>query len=125
MTATAQHHAGSLSPPAANAVAAAVADGLRRAPVVPVAVALTAGILLDRHASLPPVASLIACAASLAAWAACRYGGAVGLARIYLALAVAAFGAGYDRLVAVKTKYDAQNLFRSNQNIKPATTCSG
>jgi FAD/FMN-containing dehydrogenase len=28
--------------------------------------------------------------------------------------------AKYDRLVALKTKYDPNNLFRMNQNIKPA-----
>lgn len=26
----------------------------------------------------------------------------------------------YDRLVAIKTKYDPGNLFRLNQNIKPS-----
>src|SRR5262245_44870074 len=31
----------------------------------------------------------------------------------------AAFGANYDRLVALKNKYDPTNLFRHNQNIKP------
>jgi hypothetical protein len=30
-----------------------------------------------------------------------------------------AFGLNYERLVAVKTKYDPRNLFRLNQNIKP------
>ena len=30
-----------------------------------------------------------------------------------------AFGASYPRLVALKNKYDPQNLFRHNQNIKP------
>ncbi|RDV12969.1 FAD-binding oxidoreductase [Pontibacter diazotrophicus] len=31
----------------------------------------------------------------------------------------AAYGPNYDRLVEVKTKYDPENLFRSNQNIVP------
>jgi hypothetical protein len=31
-----------------------------------------------------------------------------------------AYGATYKRLVDVKTKYDPKNLFRMNQNIKPA-----
>jgi FAD/FMN-containing dehydrogenase len=30
-----------------------------------------------------------------------------------------AFGSNYDRLVELKTKYDPQNVFRINQNIKP------
>ncbi len=33
----------------------------------------------------------------------------------------AAYGANYDRLTALKKKYDPDNLFRVNQNIKPAT----
>jgi FAD/FMN-containing dehydrogenase len=31
----------------------------------------------------------------------------------------AAYGGSYDRLVALKNKYDPTNLFRQNQNIKP------
>ena len=33
----------------------------------------------------------------------------------------AAYGDNYERLVAVKTKYDPVNLFQFNLNIKPAT----
>ena len=33
----------------------------------------------------------------------------------------ATYGANYDRLANIKKKYDPHNLFRVNQNIKPAT----
>ena len=32
----------------------------------------------------------------------------------------ATYGSNYERLVAIKQKYDPTNLFRVNQNIKPA-----
>jgi FAD/FMN-containing dehydrogenase len=32
----------------------------------------------------------------------------------------ASYGDNYERLVAIKAEYDPMNLFRVNQNIKPA-----
>jgi berberine-like enzyme len=38
------------------------------------------------------------------------------------AFARAAYGPNYERLAALKKKYDPTNFFRMNHNIKPATT---
>jgi len=40
------------------------------------------------------------------------------------AIAREAYGANYDRLVALKNKYDPTNLFRMNHNIKPSQAAS-
>jgi len=37
----------------------------------------------------------------------------------------ATYGDNYNKLVAIKTKYDPNNLFRVNQNIKPQLTEAG
>jgi hypothetical protein len=38
------------------------------------------------------------------------------------AIAREAYGCNYDRLVALKNKYDPTNFFRMNHNIKPTKT---
>jgi competence protein ComEC len=68
-----------------------------QAPLVPMALALTAGIVLDRHYAVPAVVSLLAAATALAAWLIARSGRRAGLPLVYLALAVAALGACYHR----------------------------
>jgi competence protein ComEC len=66
-----------------------------RSPLVPAALALSGGILLDRQLSLPLPVSLIAAAVCLAAWFCARASLHSGLPLVYLALAGAAFGSAY------------------------------
>src|SRR5262249_50580671 len=73
-------------------------EGVLRAPLVPVALALTAGIVLDRFAVVPLAASLAAALTGLAAWAASLPGRHQALPLVYLAGAVAASGAAYHHL---------------------------
>jgi competence protein ComEC len=70
-------------------------ENVWRAPLVPVALAATAGIVLDRYMSIPLPVSLVATVACLAAWAATRIGRPSGLPLIYLAGAVVALAAAY------------------------------
>lgn len=65
------------------------------APLVPVALAFTAGILIDRLTHIPLAGSLFVAAVMLVAWGINNFGGKPGLSLVYLALAVSAGGAGY------------------------------
>src|SRR5579871_3684733 len=60
------------------------ADNVWRAPLVPAALAVTAGILADRVASVPLPVSLVALMACLAAWAISRAERPSGLPIAYL-----------------------------------------
>src|SRR5947209_12716458 len=65
------------------------------APLVPLALAMTAGIVLDRHAPVPFLASLIALAAFLVASLGATAARQTRLALIYLWAGAAAAGAAY------------------------------
>src|SRR5262245_60673394 len=66
-----------------------------RAPLVPAALAVTAGVVLDRYASLPLASSLLTASGALIAWAVTRAGGRPGLPLVYLAVAGGAAGAAW------------------------------
>jgi competence protein ComEC len=93
----------STSPVKPPAVAAAAAEPARiefsttpwQAPLLPVALVMTAGIVVDRHFSIPLVFSLLIAGACLAAWLISQRGKHVSLPLVYLAIAGAALAAGY------------------------------
>jgi competence protein ComEC len=66
-----------------------------QAPLAPVALAATAGILADRYANAPLALSLATVVACLAAWAATGAGQKTSLSLLYLLGSVAALGAAY------------------------------
>src|SRR5262245_24380472 len=70
-------------------------ESVWRAPLVPAALAVTAGLVLDRAYTIPLPVSLLAAAVALAAWLLARNGSPTGLPLIYLALAGTALGAAY------------------------------
>ena len=80
---------------AAPAGVPAAPGSVWRAPLVPVALVFTAGVVFDRYASPPLAASLSVAAVALLA-ALCALGSPrPGLPLVYLALSGAAFGAAY------------------------------
>src|SRR5437763_1950895 len=83
------------TPPAPRASPFPPAESVWRAPLVPVALAGTAGIVADRYASIPLGISLLTAVAALVAWIATRAGRQTGLSLVYLALAGSALGSAY------------------------------
>lgn len=65
------------------------------APLLPVALAVTLGVVLDRFADFPPPFSLIAAVLALLSWAAARRSQANGLALVYLLVSFGSLGAAY------------------------------
>jgi competence protein ComEC len=78
---------------AARAAAGVSAEDVWRAPLLPAALAVTGGIVLDRIASVPAAYSLVGVVVCLVAWAAARGERRTGLSLVYLWLALAALGA--------------------------------
>ena len=66
-----------------------------QAPLVPIALAATAGIVLDRFQTVPVAVSLTVALAALVAWAMARLGSKRGLDVVYLGLCCLALGAAY------------------------------
>jgi competence protein ComEC len=81
------------APPAASP--GAFARSLWQAPLVPVALAGTAGIVLDRYAGVPVVLGLLGAVVGLAAWAITAAGRLQPISLVYLALSIVACGAAY------------------------------
>lgn len=81
------------APAESTALRPAAADSVWRAPLVPLALAATAGIVLDRYAAVPLEWSGVAALVGVAAWLLTRR--QRGLALLYLWTAVAAAGAAY------------------------------
>lgn len=66
-----------------------------RVPLVPIALALTLGVLLDRHFAIPLYFSFVVCVASAFAWWANTRGGKPTLALVYLWIGCAALAAAH------------------------------
>jgi competence protein ComEC len=93
---------------AASSMPPAPVENIWRAPLVPVALAATAGIVLDRFALVPLAVSLVTLLLCLLAWAIARLGRSAGLPLVYLAGAIAAFGAAYHH--AHRESYPADDI---------------
>jgi competence protein ComEC len=94
----------------------AFAHGIWQAPLVPVALAGTAGIVLNRSAQLPLALSLLAAAAGLVAWALATAGRRKGLGLVYLWAGIAALGAAYHHYCREVYAADDIGHFASGQS---------
>jgi competence protein ComEC len=74
---------------------AAPLDSVWRAPLAPAALAYTAGVVFDHYAAVPFVVSLLLTVGGVLGWLVARLKGRVRLPLVFLALAVAAFGAAF------------------------------
>src|SRR5438132_6982955 len=83
-------------PPSVGKAHPGIQDSVWRSPLVGAALALTAGIVLDRYLGIPLPFSLLAALVGLVAWWIMR-SAAPGLPLLYLALSGAAVGAAYHR----------------------------
>jgi competence protein ComEC len=81
---------------------------VRTAPLVPIAVAATAGIVADRYLGVPLVFSLTAAVACLVAWWCHRTGPRPMLGLLYLCVGVAAAGAAHHH--AARSLYAADDI---------------
>ena len=70
-------------------------DSIWRAPLVPAALAYTAGIVLDHYAAVPFVVSLLLMLGAMLGWFVASWQGRARLPLVFLALAGMAFGAAY------------------------------
>lgn len=78
-----------------GAVGSSSDDNFLQAPLVPFALAVTAGIVLDRTLGLPLLTSLLGAVAGIMTWAITFFGGKPRLAVVYLGISAAALGGGY------------------------------
>src|SRR5438477_2690141 len=87
---------GALGMPSAMGVATCSSEvTIWRAPLVPFALAVTAGIVADRYAGIPVPICLLIVVLSMVVWAVFFFGGKPELAVVYLGISAAACGAGY------------------------------
>jgi competence protein ComEC len=84
-----------MRPPAQESGIRTISPGIRQAPLVPIAVAVTLGIIADRTIGVPLEFSLALTALSILAWAIVQRSGPSRAPLIYLGLGCAALGAAY------------------------------